>query len=228
MYLQRNRRFLGSFAPCPPFFGRKKSIAPPGEVGTLASPIEDFRTEKLSPLSRTPPGHSPCCYSHTGRLCPELEIRGCSQKDDLVLPQLGITQLTHLSPGEGLSLRFQLRCPLRPRDGAVRSAAEHPRVWALSALAADSRQGLHARIPVAVPASERPRDSGAGKRPHRNLAEVNQQLVSYPSVTHQLPINYHQFCGAADQPQGQRRGNSGLRPGLAGGARGARFSLPSC
>lgn len=149
----------GSRDPLPPVLlslGERNPLPHLERWGPLPPPLKTSGQTKASPLSRTPPGHSPCCYSHTGRLFPELEIRGCSQRDDLVLPQPGITQLTHLSPGEGLSRRFQLRCPLRPRDGAVRSAAEHPRVRALRALAADSRPGLHARIPVAVPASERP------------------------------------------------------------------------
>lgn len=141
----------------------------------------------------------------------------------------GITQLTHPGPGEGLSPRSQLRCPLRPRDGAVRSAAEHPRVQACGALAADSRTpGLPAGTPRQIFPVRFPPPSGRGTPGlGRVLAETSLRLISSRSVTHQLLISYLSVTissvGQEISPRARGVGTRGTAgPGLAGGGEKGR------
>lgn len=54
--------------------------------GALLSPLKALGPTRASPLSKTAQGRSPCCYSHTSRQSPQLQTRGGSQKDEVVLP----------------------------------------------------------------------------------------------------------------------------------------------
>lgn len=116
-----------------------------------------------------------------------------------------------------MSARSQLRFPFQPRDGAVRPAAGSACPGLQRASCGLPSPTPRPRFPVRFPPLKgrgtppHPHPS-SGKNARRNLAEVNQQQVSYPSATHLSPISYHQFRGAADQPQGWRPGNSGQRP----------------
>ena len=183
-----------------------KPDPPWGEAGWLACPhTESPGLTKESSPSRTPPGHSLCCCCHTVRPRPELEPRWCSSRTRRSF-LVSRDHLTHCGPGEGGSGRPQPCCRLRPHDGDVGPASEPPLL--------QPRARAHGRLRAGKSGflSWFPQTAGlraweGGSHVASSVLEAPLRLISYSSVTHQLPISCpsvtDHFQGTGNHLQGR-------------------------
>lgn len=150
-------------------------------------------------------------------------------------------RLTHCGPGEGGSRRPQPCCRLRPHDGAVGPASEPPPL--------QPRARAHGRLRAGKSGflSWFPQTAGlraweGGSRVACSVLEAPLRLISYSSVTHQLPISYRSFPGDWKSSlsrgleiisrAGGRRGNPGVPASSwaagPGWGRGKRDRILAC